>query len=250
MEQKVNPPTTTDKDVWQLLFTRQIQNLNDKRSAIYLSCIENMHSVLNADQLPDFTQIKDWFQSRTGWAIVEVPGLIPVTEFFRLLANKQFCSSTWVRRLENLDYLEEPDMFHDIFGHVPLLSDPTFSSFMQKFGELGVKHASNKDVEIQLQRLYWFTVEFGVIQEDGLRSYGADILSSFGETNHVSSGEVTCSPFSLETIISTSFRTDTIQQQYFVLESFQQLFDSINAFENKLNSKRKPVLKSLASQYP
>ncbi|MDI9339458.1 MAG: hypothetical protein QM534_02710 [Sediminibacterium sp.] len=249
MKQTFNLHSATDKDVWQILFNRQKQNLTNKGSGIFLQCLENMHPVLNANQLPDFTRIGNWFQSRTGWSIVEVPGLIPVTDFFRLLANKQFCSSTWVRRPEQLDYLKEPDMFHDIFGHVPLLSDPVFSAFMQKFGELGLNHASNKEIELQLQRLYWFTIEFGVIQEDKLRSYGAGILSSFGETNHVNNGGVVLSPFSLETIVSSDFRTDAIQQHYFVLESFQQLFESLHAFESILNTTRKPNPKNLASQY-
>lgn len=233
MKQNFSNYTATDREVWKILFDRQKLNLETKGSRVYMDSLLRMNPVLNGENLPNFDQIREWFKKHTGWSISVVPGLIPVGEFFQHLANKQFCSSTWLRDLENLDYLEEPDMFHDIFGHVPLLSDPEFSSFLQNFGKLGIQHSNKKEVVLQLQRLYWFTIEFGVIREDKLRSYGAGIMSSFGETNHVATGNVECLPFSLEEIIETDFRTDIVQQKYFVLDSFDQLFDSIREF-NKI----------------
>jgi hypothetical protein len=124
-----------------------------------------------------------WFENRTAWKIEVVPGLIPVDDFFELLAQKKFCSSTWLRKMEQLDYLEEPDMFHDIFGHIPLLSNALFSDFMQKFGKLGVAAKGDDEQILKLQRLYWFTIEFGMIGSDDPKIYGAGICSSFGETN-------------------------------------------------------------------
>lgn len=234
MKQNFSSYTAADREVWKILFDRQKLNLEAKGSKAYMESLLLMSPVLNAEQLPDFDLIGMWFKEHTGWSIVVVPGLIPADEFFQHLANKQFCSSTWLRDLKNLDYLEEPDMFHDIFGHIPLLSDPVFSSFMQKFGKLGVQHAGKKEVILQLQRLYWFTIEFGVIREEKIRSYGAGIMSSFGEANHIEAGNVAFSPFSLEEIIETDFRTDVVQQKYFVLESFDQLFDSIQKFDKRL----------------
>jgi len=234
MKQSFNNYTAADREVWKILFGRQKLNLETKGSKAYTESLLRMSPVLNAEHLPNFDLIGKWFKEHTGWSIAVVPGLIPVDEFFEHLAHKRFCSSTWLRNIKNLDYLEEPDMFHDIFGHIPLLSDPVFSSFMQQFGKLGVQHANKKEVVIQLQRLYWFTIEFGVIHEEKIRSYGAGIMSSFGETNHVEAGHVEFLPFSLEEIIETDFRTDSVQQKYFILQSFDQLFGSIMEFDRRL----------------
>jgi phenylalanine-4-hydroxylase len=192
-----------------------------------------MNEVLNANQIPHFEQLDQWFKHSTEWQIHVVPGLIPVEDFFGLLAQKRFCSSTWLRSKQNLDYLEEPDMFHDIFGHVPLLSNPIFSKFMVEFGQLGWECRFDKSFVEQLERLYWFTIEFGVIQEDKVRSYGAGILSSFGETNHVDSNMVEIKPYDLEEILHTSFHTDTIQSTYFCIESVQQLVESLNSLKKR-----------------
>jgi len=137
--------------------------------------------------------------------------------------------------MNELDYLEKPDMFHDIFGHIPMIAHPKFAQFMEDFGNLGVEHIENKEIVVQLQRLYWFTIEFGLINQGGDRKvYGAGICSSFGETNHALSKEVEVIPFNLEEVIRTEFRTDVIQTKYFELESFDQLFEAFYSFEKKL----------------
>ena len=210
--------------VWSTLFKRQQKNLKEKGSKRYLHCLNQMQEVLNADEIPDFEKINAWFHHQTGWKIEVVPGLIPVEDFFDLLAQKRFCSSTWLRTMEQLDYLEEPDMFHDIFGHIPLLADPQFSEFAHAFGKLGQAHKHNSWAVVQLQRLYWFTIEFGVIwEEEQLKSYGAGILSSFGETNRVANQNCNLISFDIDLVLSRFFRTDVLQEDYFLIQSFEEL---------------------------
>jgi phenylalanine-4-hydroxylase len=164
-----------------------------------------------------------------------VPGLIPVDQFFKLLSEKKFCSSTWLRKMSQLDYLEEPDMFHDIFGHIPLLMNPEYSNFVQQFGELGVRYGHNKMVEKQLQRLYWFTIEFGLIkQKSDTRIYGAGILSSSGESNHIFNDDITVSPYNVEKILENDFITSEIQTQYYEISSLEQLYQSVGELETYL----------------
>lgn len=227
MKQQFEKYTAEDLQVWTTLFERQILNLQDKASVHYLNALDEMKDVLNPMILPNFDNINDWFISSTGWEIYCVPGLIPVDEFFILLAEKKFPSSTWLRSIEKLDYLEEPDMFHDIFGHVPLLSNQVFSDFIHKFGKLGKSMINNEEKLIMLQRLYWFTIEFGLIKEEGVKIYGAGIMSSFGEA--ISSLEESTEKriFDLETILNMSFITTEMQQFYFVIESLDELFESI-----------------------
>lgn len=227
MKQQFEKYTTEDLQVWTTLFERQILNLQDKASVHYLNALDEMKDVLNPMILPNFNNINDWFKSSTGWEIYCVPGLIPVDEFFILLAEKKFPSSTWLRSMEKLDYLEEPDMFHDIFGHVPLLSNQVFSDFIHKFGKLGKSMINNEEKLIMLQRLYWFTIEFGLIKEEGVKIYGAGIMSSFGEA--ISSLEESTEKriFDLETILNMPFITTEMQQFYFVIESLDELFESI-----------------------
>lgn len=168
MKQNMKNYTTEDFKVWKLLFDRQTENLKVKGSKDYLAALNLMQPVLHGNDIPEFKKMNRWFESQTGWNIEVVPGLIPVEEFFELLSQKRFCSSTWLRSLKNLDYLEEPDMFHDTFGHIPLLANPVFSEFVYEFGKLGKEFIHDKEKLLQLQRLYWFTIEFGVIKENGV----------------------------------------------------------------------------------
>ncbi len=216
-----------DFDVWRTLFERQEANLQDKACDEYMLALNRMRPVLNADAPPNFDEINAWFEGSTGWELQCVPGLIPVEDFFQLLAKKKFCSSTWLRTMEQLDYLEEPDMFHDIFGHVPLLADPIFSDFAQEFGKLGCTVLNDPERVIMLQRLYWFTIEFGLIEQRGLKIYGAGIASSFGESNSSISGVIPTVEFDMEEVMQTEFRTDVMQSKYIVIESFEQLFESL-----------------------
>lgn len=245
MEQEFEKYTREDLAVWSLLFERQVSNLKQKACSDYLQSLEQMQEVLNPDELPDFERINHWFKKNTGWEIYCVPGLIDVEDFFDLLAEKKFPSSTWLRSKEKLDYLEEPDMFHDIFGHVPLLSNPTYSDFVHEFGKLGKQHKGNTPLVTELQRLYWFTIEFGLISEqEQLRIFGAGIISSFHESVSSISGNGTIhQDFELETILETAFCTSEIQQKYFVINSMTQLKNAIeiltNTYSNELEHHNK-----------
>jgi phenylalanine-4-hydroxylase len=237
MKQEYKLYKEEDQLVWTTLFERQVENLQGKSCTAYLSCLEIMKGVLNAKQIPDFKLMNAKLTESTGWSIEVVPGLIPVEDFFQLLAQRKFSASTWVRKMDQLDYLEEPDMFHDVFGHTPLLAEPKFAQFMKDFGDLGVEFIDDEEVVIQLQRLYWFTIEFGLIYENGRKVYGAGICSSFGETIHSLSENVEVIPFDLERVISTEFKTDVVQTLYFELESFNQLFEEFKLFRDTIREK-------------
>lgn len=227
MKQEFEKYTADDLHVWKTLFERQVNNLKDKASSKYLMALNDMKEVLNADSLPNFELINTWFKSTTGWEIYCVPGLIPVDTFFTLLSEKKFPSSCWLRSMDKLDYLEEPDMFHDIFGHVPLLSNPIFSNFIHSFGKLGKMSINNEEKLLMLQRLYWFTIEFGLIKENEVKIFGAGITSSFGESISSLQHETLKRIFHLDEVLNTTFITTEIQSFYFVIESFDELFDSI-----------------------
>ncbi len=224
----MNAYTAEDQKVWKTLFERQLINLQDKSCESYITCLNDMSSVLNSKQIPDFNQITEWFKTKTKWQIEVVPGMIPVDEFFKLLAEKKFCSSTWLRSWDQLDYLEEPDMFHDVFGHIPLLANPVFSEFACEFGKLGMKAIGNEKLLEELQRLYWFTIEFGLINSDkGMRIYGAGLMSSFGESISSLGNNIEVLPFDMDKILNQPFKNDEPQSLYFAIDNLEQLFDSI-----------------------
>ena len=180
-----------------------------------------------ADKVPRFDDVNERLVPATRWRIVAVPGLIPEEAFFALLAQRKFPVTEWLRKPEEFDYVVEPDVFHDLFGHVPLLFDPVFADYMQAYGEGGLK-ASRLDACELLARLYWYTVEFGLIQTpQGLRAYGAGILSSAGELRHsVRSAEPRRVAFDLKRLMRTRYRIDSFQATYFVIDHFRQLFDA------------------------
>ena len=234
MKQKYENYTSADLEVWNILFKRQINNLQDKACSAYLDALTRMEDVLNPNELPHFEKINNWFKNQTGWQIQCVPGLIPVTDFFVLLAQKKFPSSTWLRSKDKLDYLEEPDMFHDIFGHIPLLSDKNYSEFMLEFGKLGNAFLENENHLKALQRLYWFAIEFGLIKENNTtKIYGAGILSSYGESISSIQKSDHHLQFDIEQILVTEFCTSEMQSDYFVMNDLFQLNQSINHVSKK-----------------
>jgi phenylalanine-4-hydroxylase len=177
--------------------------------------------------VPRFETISTSLRRATGWEIVAVPRLIPEQAFFSLLANRRFPVTVWLRRPDEFDYIVEPDVFHDLFGHVPLLFNPLFADYMQAFGQGGLKAHDLAALEY-LARLYWYTVEFGLMATPrGLRAYGAGILSSVGEIAHaLTSLKPQRLPFNLERVLRTPYRIDDFQHTYFVIESFAELFDA------------------------
>jgi phenylalanine-4-hydroxylase len=229
-----------DHEVWKILFERQKDNLKDKACSIYYDCLEMAESVLHAEAIPEFSQLNKALFAATGWTIEVTPGLIPASEFLLLLSERKFPSSTWLRRMDQLDYLEEPDMFHDIFGHVPMLFDTGYADFIHKLGLLGLKLKDHPLAIERLERFYWHTVEFGLIKEKGEnRIFGAGILSSFGETNQLHKGR-NCKfqDFDVEAIVSKAFRKDIMQGLYFASESLEQMQADMNFLEKTLVAKK------------
>jgi len=176
--------------------------------------------------IPKFTDLNRVFKKATGWELIGVEGLLPELTFFDHLANRRFPVTWWIRKPEQIDYISEPDLFHDLFGHVPLLLNPVFADYMQAYGKGGVKaHSIGPEALANLTRLYWYTVEFGLIQQDdGLRIYGSGIVSSKGESIHcLESPAPNRIGFDLKRIMRTRYRIDTYQKTYFVIDSYEQL---------------------------
>ena len=177
------------------------------------------------ERIPRFDDINEHLWKATRWELVAVPGLIPERAFFSLLANRKFPVTDWIRKPEEFDYIVEPDIFHDLFGHVPLLFNPVLADYVQRYGQGGLK-AEDLGAGEMLARLYWYTIEFGLIREaQGLRAYGAGILSSSGELKYsVQSPEPKRLPLELSRTMRTRYKIDTYQQTYFVIDNFEQLF--------------------------
>jgi phenylalanine-4-hydroxylase len=237
MTQEYSNYTPEDFEVWSILFNRQIEQLKPIASIAYLEGIEKVN--FSADKIPNYSDTNILLQQMTGWHIHVVPGLIDNRPFFELMKNKRFCASTWLRKREQLDYLEEPDMFHDIFGHVPLLSNQSVCHFLEELARIALRFVENEEAIEYIARLYWYTIEFGLIRENGqIKIYGAGILSSSGESIYC-----TQSPnpqrltYDVHQIFDTPFIKDHYQEQYFVIDSYTQLFDSIPEIERALESR-------------
>ena len=225
--------TATDQHVWQLLFDRQMELLPGRAAEVFLDGVRQVGFTREA--IPDFREVTPRLRELTGWELVVVPGIVDDAIFFQLLADRKFPATTWLRTLAQLDYLEEPDMFHDVFGHVPLLTDPGFAAFLQTLGAAAGQHAGNPAALEQFTRLYWFTAEFGLLrQADGLRIYGAGLLSSHGEVRFSLSEQPTRLPFTLEGVLNTPFEKDKFQDLYFELFDLQQLPASLQQLQAQL----------------
>ncbi|MCE2915291.1 MAG: phenylalanine 4-monooxygenase [Rubrivivax sp.] len=214
--------SAADHDTYRRLYTRQLQQLPGLACDEFIAAVQQLGA---PDRIPRFVDVNQKLQPATGWQIVAVPGLIPEEAFFALLAARRFPVTDWIRKPEEFDYVVEPDVFHDLFGHVPLLFNPVFADYMQAYGAGGLK-ASRLDACELLARLYWYTVEFGLISTPaGLRAYGAGILSSAGELRHsVGAPEPRRVGFDLRRLMRSQYKIDTYQATYFVIDSFDQLF--------------------------
>lgn len=214
--------TSDEHDLWKRLYSRQSSQVG------HFACDEfnQVLATLNfATGIPKFSDVNAKLFAATRWTLVAVPGLIPDDVFFNHLANRRFPVSVWLRTPAEFDYIVEPDIFHDFFGHVPLLFIPVFADYLQAYGQGGVK-AKGLDALDYLARLYWYTVEFGLIKTaKGLRAYGAGILSSAGELPHsLTSPKANRLKFDLLRVMQTKYKIDTFQETYFVIESFDELF--------------------------
>jgi len=227
VEQPWDSYTATDHQVWNILYERQRALLPGYACPEFLEGVERFG--LGDGGIPRFDSLNEVLAQATGWQVVAVEGLLPDEVFFDHLANRRFPVSWWIRKMDQLDYLSEPDLFHDLFGHVPLLLNPVFADYMQAYGRGGMKaHAIDPEALMNLTRLYWYTVEFGLIRTDaGLRIYGAGIVSSKGESIYsIDSPAPNRIGFDLARVMKTRYRIDTYQQTYFVIDSFEQLFEA------------------------
>ncbi len=216
-----------DHDVWRQLYERQRALLVGRASDEFLASQDAMG--MTPDRIPKFADLNEVLGAATGWQIIGVEGLLPELDFFDHLAHRRFPVTWWIRRPDQLDYIEEPDLFHDLFGHVPLLMLPVFADYIEAYGRGGVKaHGIGPEALVNLTRLYWYTVEFGLIrQPDGLRIYGSGIVSSKGESLYSLESEAPNRiAFDLERIMRTPYRIDSYQKTYFVIDSYQQLMDA------------------------
>lgn len=211
-----------ENETWAILCDRQYPIVKRYACDEYLKGLSLLN--LTQDRIPQCKEVSTILHDLTGWGVHPVKALISFTEFYQLLSNKRFPAASFIRRREELDYLQEPDIFHEIIGHCPLLTDPTFADFSQAFGELGLR--TPKEYRAVLQRLYWFTVEFGLIRTaKGLRAYGGGILSSKSETIYSIESEMPVrESFDLLTILRTPYRYDMIQKNYFVIETFNDFY--------------------------
>lgn len=209
--------------IWAELYARQKLAIADRACPEFLHGLELLR--LPQHRAPQLSEVSARLQRETGWQVAAVPALIPFSEFFALLATRRFPAATFIRRREHLDYLQEPDIFHELFGHTPLLTNPWFAAFTQRYGEIGL--AASKEDRAFLARLYWFTVEFGLLRRpDGALSiYGGGILSSPGETTYALGPAPLRRPFSLIEVLRTPYRIDVLQPLYYVLDSFRQLHE-------------------------
>jgi phenylalanine-4-hydroxylase len=214
--------TAEDHATWDTLFARQSKLLPGRASNAWLRGLDVLK--LSKPGIPDFEELSERLTRLTGWSVVAVPGLVPDDVFFDHMANRRFVAGNFIRRPDQLDYLQEPDVFHDVFGHVPMLADPVFADYLAAYGR-GGQRALGLDALKYLGRLYWYTVEFGLIAEpEGLRIYGSGIVSSYAETRFALDDP---SPnriaLDLARVMRTEYRIDDFQQNYFVIPSFEEL---------------------------
>lgn len=228
MKQQYDQYSAEHQWVWQQLFSRQQNNLLTKGTELHNKSIEELNAIFHADQIPHLDQLSEALLKRTGWQIHIVKGFIPAVEFLELLSRKEFAASTWLRKPEELDYLEEPDMFHDVFGHLPILCDSAYAAFVHEVGLMGHEYSYSPECIDLIERFYWYSIEFGLVKENNqTKILGAGIISSYGETNRIfGDNTVEIKPFNLEEILYLPFDKGALQPVYYVAESFEQLYGS------------------------
>jgi phenylalanine-4-hydroxylase len=214
--------TAEEHATWDRLFERQAKMLPGRATPEFLEGLDVLR--MSKPGIPDFAELNERLMKATGWQVVAVPGLVPDEVFFDHLAERRFVAGRFIRRPDQLDYLQEPDIFHDVFGHVPLLANPVFADYMEAYGKGGQRAAGAGAID-KLARLYWYTVEFGLVRSpEGMRIYGAGIVSSYGESvfslDDPSPNRI---GFDLKRLMRTRYRIDDYQQNYFVIDSFEEL---------------------------
>jgi phenylalanine-4-hydroxylase len=241
IQQDWNDYTPQEHATWDALFARQVAMLPDRVTPEFMEGLDALR--LSKSGIPDFDELSERLMKATGWQVVAVPGLVPDEVFFDHLANRRFVSGNFIRKPHELDYLKEPDVFHDVFGHVPLLANPVFADYMQAYGQGGQRAAAMGATD-RLSRLYWYTVEFGLVRSAGeLKLYGAGIVSSYAESRFaIDDPSPNRIGFDLRRLMRTKYRIDDFQQNYFVIDSFEDLLDQT------LNTDFGPLYAELADQ--
>ncbi|MEP6689986.1 MAG: phenylalanine 4-monooxygenase [Gemmatimonadaceae bacterium] len=225
IEQDYDVYEAEDHAVWSLLYERRMRELCDTGSEIFLQGAERIG--LRPDRVPDLRDVNARLESMTGWRAVPVSGFLPAADFFRCLADRRFPTTVTVRSRAQLDYLPEPDIFHDVFGHVPLHSDPVFADFLQRFGALASWAVTDDETE-RMARLFWFTVEFGLIRErGGVKVYGSGLISSSADAANALGGGCKRRAFTREAVFDQPFAIDRLQGTLFIIESFDELFAAV-----------------------
>lgn len=219
-----------DHKTWSILFQRQLSALKGHVAPEYLDGLATLG--IDEKGIPNFEHMNERLRRATGWEVVAVPGLIASRPFFEMLASRRFPAGTFIRTREQLDYLEEPDIFHDVFGHVPLLTNPAYADYMNEYGRIGLEAVDNKGVKF-LARLNWYTIEFGLIRKpEGIRIYGAGIVSSFGEAKYaVGDASAHHLRFDFDRVVRTGYYIDDFQASYFVIDRFEELFDLLKGID-------------------
>lgn len=243
--------TPEDHALWRQLYQRQISLMPQYACAEFRAGLDHLDC---ADGVPDFERASKRLRALTGWELVAVPGLIPDDAFFKHLSERRFPVTSWLRKPEEVEYLVEPDVFHDFFGHLPIISDPVFADFLQLYGKRGLE-AEQRNAVKYLARLYWYTVEFGLIRRNGvLKAFGAGILSSSGETPYsVESQTPARVKFDRERIMHSNYLIDQFQKTYFVIDEFDELFAALDTLDiddflkNETNKPDIAVGRTLAS---
>jgi phenylalanine-4-hydroxylase len=237
LKQEYDNYTAENHAVWSLLYKKQMQQLQQGAAEAFHEGLH--HTGFNEKYIPRFTEVNQRLSTLTGWKIQEVPGIVPDAAFFQFLSEKKFPATTWIRKMSQLEYLEEPDMFHDVFGHVPILSNQSYCDFLKGMADIALKHIDNSYAIELMSRLYWFTVEFGLIKENNsLKIYGAGLISSIGESEYSLHSNVPVrTAFDIDAILNSPYIKERFQIKYFIIESFGQLYNSLNQIEEKIQQK-------------
>lgn len=242
LKQDYNSYTEENHKVWQILFDRQLENLPDKAIPEFLDGLKKVE--FTRERIPNFEEVNKKIKPLTGFEVVAAPGIVDDALFFQLIANKQFPATVWVRRIDQLDYLEEPDMFHDVFGHVPLLTIPVYCDFLAQLSAMALEHIDRPDIIDRLTRIYWYTIEFGLFRRPGgqAKIYGAGILSSAEESRLSVSEKSVKYDFDVQHILDTGYIKETFQSQYFCIESFEQLLHSLPEIKAAIEALREELV--------
>ena len=224
--QSWNRYTAEDHAVWKKLFEKRMAELESTASDVFLNGAELIG--LSPTHIPNLDDVNRRLNARTGWNAVPVGGFLPAKQFFASLARRRFPTTVTIRSMQSLDYVPEPDIFHDVFGHVPLHSDIVFADFLERFGKAAFLATTDEEVEM-MARLFWFTVEFGLIDDGrGPKIYGSGLISSAGDAANALGPTCNRRPFSLDAVVAQPFQIDRLQDTLFVVSSFDQLFEAVD----------------------